>query len=218
MSTTGNRVIYDVPNEIWDAIFQTMAKKELLDLSVTCKSFQESAQKALLTHVTVTLTAATEGNIKALCRFMNTIFTVPRLAASVKVLDVAFVSNLKRSIKPQWTIDLPRPAEDFYQETSAPDIIAPYWSVFGPRLQQLAPVFESHGERRYPIIYNMLLALMLSGLPELQALIVDYNGFNPRSGPRVINVYTLPDSSRKASNNYNTSQFAISRANTKFRT
>lgn len=191
-SPTGNRAIHKVPNELWDAIFEGMTRNELLNLSVTCKSLQGLAQKALFSDVT--LTAATEGNIKTLCGFLKTVLTIPRLAASVKSLDVAFISGLKRTVDPQWTSHRPQPTEAFYQEISAHNLIAPFPSLLSTQLQELAPLFEVDGERRYCILYNILLALILSGLSELQSLTIDYSGFNPRGGVPVIDDYTLPHS------------------------
>ncbi|KAE9970620.1 hypothetical protein BLS_001956 [Venturia inaequalis] len=171
----GNRAMINVPNELWDAIFvDNMTKRELLSLSITSRIFRKSAQKALFCNVT--LTAATEGNIKTFCIFLKTILTNPGLAAHVKHLDVAFIA--KKFGSPEWTIDRPRPNRAFYNKTDAHDVIAPYRSLFSTRLQKLAPEFELHDEQRYWVIYNMLFAVMLSVLPTLQALTVDYVGFN----------------------------------------
>jgi hypothetical protein len=156
-----NRLLGGVPNELWDAAFINMSKHELLDLSLTCKQFQNSAQKALFSKITITTTR--EGKVKKFCSLLKTILTSATLANYVKHLDVAFIRD---------------PDSKSATEHSCHVIVAPDWPLFAARLQDLESRFNIYNEKRNSITYNTLLALMLSGLPQLTTLQIDYTGFN----------------------------------------
>lgn len=84
------------------------------------------------------------------CVFLSTILTIPRLTVHVKHLDVAFIARKRFST--EFTTERAQSDEALHQETSAHDVIAPYWPLFGTKLQELAPQFELYNEERYCVI------------------------------------------------------------------
>lgn len=159
----------EIPNEVLDLIFDGMDMKDLASLSITCRAFHKSANKVLYSKVTIRAPVVPLKNkSKHLRNFLKTLLTQPALSLHVQQFTVDFSSPTRCNF---------RALLAYNGRATIPNIASPDKQLFETRMQNLGFKFDFDCEDRLFIVYNALLALILSQLLNLHSLKLDYAAF-----------------------------------------
>lgn len=153
------------PNEILDLIFDDMGTKDLTSLSITCRHFNSSANKALYSNITIDApVVALKSKTKCLRYFLRTLITNPLFAKQVEKLAVSFSSSLG---------DVPQRLLAYSGSAIVCDLVSPDKDLFETAMDSLGLHFVFGGEMPLSVTYNVLLALITSQTRRLRSLTLD---------------------------------------------
>lgn len=160
----------ETPNEILDLIFVHLDTGDLRFLSVTCRGFHESAEKALCAKP-ITLVASIKCDVRKLCTLLRGVITKPALGNQVQELSVSFHGfssmTFENKIRPS-SVEARMDASVDFDPTSAHEIIRQDGQLFETSLHDHGLKFSFSSHHGNYITFHVLLVLLLAHLPNLR--------------------------------------------------